>query len=189
MRQNLDPFEAYGDEILNDALHSAGLFNLQKHLPVDNRVTLDSDIHNGGSNLSLGQRQLIALARALVRKTKVLILDEATASLGEFPIISFIHSSLIVMCDVADHETDSFIQHTLNSPEFHDITVITVAHRLQTVISADKIMVLDQGMVVEYDSPINLLNHKTGKGAFKALIDRSGGREELYRQLGLSYHS
>lgn len=96
---------------------------------------------------------------------------------------------LILICDVVDHETDNFIQHTLNSAEFHDVTIITVAHRLQTVMSADKIMLLDEGKVVEYDSPANLLERKTGKGAFKALVDRSGDRDELYQRLGLSYRS
>lgn len=94
-----------------------------------------------------------------------------------------------MMLHIVDHETDNFIQHTLSSPEFHDVTVITVAHRLQTVMGADKIMVLEKGKLVEYDSPTNLLDDKTGKGAFKALIDRSGDREDLYRRLGLSYRS
>ena len=75
LRRNLDPFEQYDDATLNDALRSAGLFSLQEELE-EARLTLDSNIASGGSNLSVGQRQIIALTRAIVRGSKLLILDE-----------------------------------------------------------------------------------------------------------------
>lgn len=77
MRQNLDPFDQYDDVILNDALRASGLFSLQSELD-ESRITLDTLISSGGSNLSVGQRQIIALARAMVRGSKVLILDEGS---------------------------------------------------------------------------------------------------------------
>jgi ABC-type multidrug transport system fused ATPase/permease subunit len=80
----LDPFEQHDDATLNDALHSAGLFSLQQDLEDSERITLDSTVTSGGGNFSLGQRQILALARALVRQSKILIMDEATASLGGF---------------------------------------------------------------------------------------------------------
>ncbi|KAF8309911.1 hypothetical protein DL93DRAFT_2230628 [Clavulina sp. PMI_390] len=158
IRQNLDPFSAHDDAALNDALRSAGLFSLQAELPEDQRITLDSKVGSGGENFSLGQRQIIALARALVRRSKVLILDEATASL--------------------DHATDNLVQETLKT-DFKDATLITVAHRLQTIMNSDKIMVLDAGNIVEYDSPKHLLD--VPGGSFKALVDGSGDSENLYK--------
>lgn len=90
----------------------------------------------GGDNLSVGQRQLICLARALLRKTKILILDEATAAV--------------------DLETDDLIQKTIRT-EFKDSTVLTIAHRLNTIMDSDRVIVLDKGEVAEFDTPANLL--------------------------------
>lgn len=86
LRQNLDPFSEYDDVVLNDALRAAGLFSVHEQRPGSHhRITLDSHLSSGGSNLSVGQRQILALARAIVRQSKLLILDE-----GQFDIcVSF----------------------------------------------------------------------------------------------------
>ncbi|KAF8164524.1 hypothetical protein K438DRAFT_2025293 [Mycena galopus ATCC 62051] len=161
LRVNLDPFGQYDDVELNYALRAAGLFALQNEMDGD-RITLDSGISVGGSNLSIGQRQIFALARAIVRKSKILILDEATSAI--------------------DYTTDSIIQNSLRHELGGDVSLITVAHRLQTVMDADKILVLDAGRIVEFDSPKELLKIKDGK--LRALVDESGDREILYAMAG-----
>lgn len=100
---------------------------------------MNHEVTEGGENLSVGQRQLICLGRALLRKTKVLILDEATAAV--------------------DLETDDLIQRTIRT-EFTDCTVLTIAHRLNTILDSDRVIVLDKGNIVEFDSPNNLLQDK-----------------------------
>jgi ABC-type multidrug transport system fused ATPase/permease subunit len=82
LRENLDPFGEYEDAVLNEALRSAGLFNVQHEVHEDEKIGLDSEVKAGGSNFSQGQKQIIALARAVVRRSKLLILDEATAAIG-----------------------------------------------------------------------------------------------------------
>ncbi|CAA7262822.1 unnamed protein product [Cyclocybe aegerita] len=157
LRRNLDPFEQHDDATLNNALRAAGLFSLQEELG-ESKLTLDSNIATGGGNLSVGQRQILALARAMVRGSKLLILDEATSAI--------------------DYKTDAVIQATLRHQLSSDVTVITVAHRLQTIMDADKIMVLDSGRIAEFDSPRNLLQ-KEGS-LFKTLVDGSGDKALLY---------
>ena len=119
LRQNLDPFSEHDEAVLNDALRSAGLFSVQDEND-QSRITLDSQIAGGGANLSVGQRQILALARAIVRRSKLLILDEATSAI--------------------DYETDSIIQTSLRTELGKDVTLLTVAHRLQTIMDSDKIV-------------------------------------------------
>ena len=156
LRQNLDPFQQHDDAELNDALRAAGLFSLQR-LSDENRMTLDTQIASGGSNLSVGQRQIIALARAIVRQSKLLILDEATSSI--------------------DYKTDTIIQSSLRKELGSDVTLLIVAHRLQTIMDASKIMVLDAGRGAEFDSPGRLLKKS---GLFKALVEESADKDALY---------
>lgn len=157
LRQNLDPFDQCDDATLNDGLRSAGLFALQSDMD-EGRITLDSAIASGGGNLSVGQRQILALARAIVRGSKLLILDEATSAI--------------------DYKTDNIIQESLRRHLKSDVTLITIAHRLQTIMDSDKIMVLDAGRLVEFDSPIELLKKEGGR--LKALVDESGDKATLY---------
>ena len=102
---------------------------------------LDHEVTEGGSNLSIGQKQLVCLTRALLRKTRILILDEATASV--------------------DLDTDDLIQATIRR-EFSDCTVVTIAHRLNTILDSNRVLVLDKGEVAEFDSPEVLLSRKGG---------------------------
>ncbi|KAM3964279.1 multidrug-Resistance like Protein 1 [Aphomia sociella] len=135
LRMNLDPFDAYTDEELWRSLEHAHLKNFVQGLP----SALLHEITEGGENLSVGQRQLVCLARALLRKTPLLVLDEATAAV--------------------DLETDELIQKTIRS-EFASCTVLTIAHRLNTIMDSTRVMVLDKGQLVEYAPPDQLLQDK-----------------------------
>lgn len=147
IRSNLDPFNDFSDESLWRCLELAHLKEFVRSLDKN----LEYEINEGGSNLSVGQRQLICLARALLRKTKILILDEATAAV--------------------DMETDSLIQHTIKQ-SFNDCTILTIAHRLNTVMDSDRILVLDDGHIAEFDSPANLLANENT--IFYSMVQSSG---------------
>ncbi|KAJ3551685.1 hypothetical protein NM688_g4563 [Phlebia brevispora] len=156
LRENLDPVGEYDDATLNDILRSCGLYSLQRN-EQEARLNLDTHIAGGGGNISLGERQIIALARAIVRRSKLVILDEATSAI--------------------DHETDTLIQASLREQLDKNVTVMIIAHRLQTVIDADQIMVLDAGRLIEYGRPSELL--KKDQGAFRALVAESEDRDML----------
>ncbi|QRW00045.1 ABC transporter transmembrane region [Ceratobasidium sp. AG-Ba] len=161
VRQNLDPFDEHDDAVLYAALQSAGLGVLQTEGD-EGYIGLDTGVSAAGGNFSLGQRQIIALARAIVRRSKVLILDEATAAI--------------------DYKTDTAIQHSLRT-ELQDITLIIVAHRLQTICDADKARAKD---ILSQYMPINFTDN-TGHdgGAFKSLVDKSGDKDNLYAMAGV----
>ncbi|KDR79020.1 hypothetical protein GALMADRAFT_244748 [Galerina marginata CBS 339.88] len=161
VRTALDPFSLYDDARLWDALRRSFLVEDRPPQPTDNgvestagRITLDTMIDSEGSNLSVGERSLLSLARALVRDTKVVILDEATASV--------------------DLETDKKIQHTIQT-EFKDRTLICIAHRLRTILTYDRVLVLDSGNVVEFDTPLTLFRKEDG--IFRGLCENSSVTE------------
>ncbi|XP_045495077.1 multidrug resistance-associated protein 1 isoform X2 [Colias croceus] len=135
LRMNLDPFGAFSDEDIWRSLEHAHLKAFVQGLPSG----LLHEVSEGGENLSVGQRQLVCLARALLRKTPLLVLDEATAAV--------------------DLETDELIQKTIRS-EFASCTVLTIAHRLNTIMDSTRVMVLDKGHLVEYAPPEQLLQDK-----------------------------
>ena len=147
LRINLDPTTKYSDAQIWDALKNSHLHDFVS--------TLEDGLHysiaEGGENLSVGQRQLICLARALLKKTKILVLDEATAAV--------------------DLETDDLIQATIRK-EFRDSTVLTIAHRLNTILDYDKIMVLDAGEIAEFETPNNLIENDTT--IFHSMVKKAG---------------
>ena len=127
-------------------------------------MNLSTPIAESGSNLSQGQRQLLCLARALLKSPRVLVMDEATASI--------------------DYATDTRIQNTLRELKNH--TLITIAHRLQTIVDYDKVLVLDRGEVIEYDDPWTLM--KKEDGSFRSMCDTSGQFDSLFELAKKAWH-
>jgi len=156
IRSNLDPFHEHSDLELWSALRQADLVsddaNLDDKSP--GRIHLDGVVEEEGLNFSLGQRQLMALARALVRNSQIIVCDEATSSV--------------------DMETDDKIQRTI-ATGFKGKTLLCIAHRLRTIINYDRICVMDQGKIAELDTPFAL--YEKG-GIFRGMCDRSGIRKE-----------
>lgn len=147
IRFNLDPFSTHTDAQLWRALDHAHL--RQKVTAMEGG--LDAHVLTNGENFSVGERQLMCLARAVLRRSKVLVLDEATAAV--------------------DVETDALIQTTIRE-EFSESTVLTIAHRINTVMDSSRIMVMAKGGVVEMDRPDVLL--RDVRSAFYALAKEAG---------------
>lgn len=197
VRTNLDPFEQHTDEELKEALVRVHLVSSTASMnpsgapsgsvtpnpglhpdqaAADSPTTstanddtnrnifrsLSSKISEGGLNLSQGQRQLLCLARAIVSRPKIMVLDEATSAV--------------------DMETDALIQRSIRE-EFTDSTLIVIAHRLSTIADFDRILVMGEGKVVEYDEPRNLMAREGG--TFKDMVESSGERRELEQIIGV----
>jgi ABC-type multidrug transport system fused ATPase/permease subunit len=147
LRECLDPFGKRSDKEIMDALESVRLGSSS----ASSDTLLSAKLEEGGSNYSVGERQLLNLARALLSQPKVLVLDEATASI--------------------DGETDAFIQRMLRT-RFPNTTLVTIAHRLNTIMDYDFVLVMDKGKAAEFDSPANLLSIQGG--VFSELVDATG---------------
>lgn len=171
IRKNLDPFNQSSDDVLWDSLRRCGLIPDQEildrvkqtHLVRGNydslhKYHLDQIVDDDGSNFSLGERQLLALARSLVRSSKVLILDEATASV--------------------DYATDAKIQQTI-AKEFSQSTILCIAHRLKTILHYDRILVMDQGRVAEKGTPWVLYQQN---GLFRQMCDKAQITEDDFKK-------
>ncbi|XP_026324225.1 multidrug resistance-associated protein 4-like [Hyposmocoma kahamanoa] len=143
IRYNLDPFDMYSDDEIWRALEQV---DMKSSMP-----SLDFKVTEGGSNFSVGQRQLMCLARAVLRSNKILIMDEATANV--------------------DPSTDNFIQQTIRR-QFASCTVLTIAHRLNTIMDSDKVLVMSNGEIVEFDHPYILLSDSNSQ--FSSMVRETG---------------
>jgi len=148
-RSNLDPFNEHTDADLWFSLERANL--KEKVMAEGGRDGLEGVILEGGENLSVGERQLLCLARAILKNSRILVLDEASSNI--------------------DYESDAFIQKALRE-DFKDTTILTIAHRLNTIIDYDTIIVFDNGKIVEAGSPKTLLEN--ANGVFTSLVDDTG---------------
>ena len=184
VRSNLDAFDQRTDSELYDALERVHLIRTTGATSRDEPTrsgsgsntpgpeappntntnpfaSLSSRISEGGLNLSQGQRQLLCLARAIVSRPKIMVLDEATSAV--------------------DMATDALIQRSIRE-EFQDSTLIVIAHRLSTIADFDKILVMDDGVGVEFDGPKELLG-KEG-GVFRGMVEQSGESRRLWEIMG-----
>ncbi|KAK0642530.1 ABC transporter C family member 10 [Lasiodiplodia hormozganensis] len=165
LRSNLDPFDDHSDAELLDALrrvHLLGDYDDGAGATANINVfrDLQSPVARGGLNLSQGQRQLLCLARAVVRRPRLMVLDEATSAV--------------------DMQTDALIQRSIRE-DFADCTLLVIAHRLSTVADFDKVLVMDQGRAVEFDAPATLL--RSGRGAFSDMVAKSGEKDAIEKLL------
>uniref|UniRef100_A0A182X2U3 Uncharacterized protein n=1 Tax=Anopheles quadriannulatus TaxID=34691 RepID=A0A182X2U3_ANOQN len=152
LRRNLDPFESYPDEALWRALELVELRELASESSAG--LGLQAYVAAGGQNFSVGQRQLLCLARAILRGNRILVLDEATANV--------------------DPDTDRLIQRTIRE-QFAQCTVLTIAHRLNTIMDYDRVLVMSDGTAVEFGRPAELLAREDG--AFRSIV-LATGRDE-----------
>ncbi|XP_063223820.1 ATP-binding cassette sub-family C member 4-like isoform X2 [Bacillus rossius redtenbacheri] len=159
LRENLDRFNEFRDEELLQALEDVEMRDV-----LTSSGGLGMLVAERGDNFSVGQKQLLCLARAILRKNKILVLDEATANV--------------------DLQTDELIQRTLRE-QFADCTVLTVAHRLQTIMDSDKVVVMSRGNMVEFDHPHILLQN--AGGVFYQMVQKTGQRTSLARIASESY--
>lgn len=146
IRSNLDPWDQYSDAEIWEALEKTHIKEMVSQLP----HSLHSEVTENGENFSVGERQLLCVARALLRNSKILLLDEATAAI--------------------DTETDRLIQETIRTA-FGSCTTLIIAHRLNTVMSCSRVMVMDSGQILEFDSPVALLADENSR--FRAMIEAS----------------
>ncbi|XP_067128895.1 ATP-binding cassette sub-family C member 4-like [Centruroides vittatus] len=155
-RRNIDLFNEYSEEMLWQVIEEVQLKDVIKKLPGG----LDTHVSEGGRNFSVGQRQLICLARAILRNNKIIVMDEATSNI--------------------DKSTDCRVQKIIRE-KFQSCTVLTIAHRLHTIIDSDRVLVLESGKLKEFDSPYELL--KNVNGTFYNLVKKTGemSMKELYR--------
>ncbi len=138
LRYNIDPVGNYSDSLIEEIMKKIGFY----HIIENNQSGLDQRVSENGSNLSIGEKQMICITRAILRKSKIIVMDESTASI--------------------DYQTEETILKAIN--EFlKDSTIITIAHRIKTIINYDKILVLDNGSIVEYDTPENLMKNKNSE--------------------------
>jgi ABC-type multidrug transport system fused ATPase/permease subunit len=163
VRANLDPFASASDAELWHALERAHLRLAIEALDGG----LDASVAENGDNFSVGQRCQMCLARALLRRAKILICDEATSAI--------------------DMETDAQIQTTIRA-DFADCTILTIAHRLNTIVDYDRVLVLDAGRVLEFDTPAALLRRP--QGAFASMVDETGAQSaQLLRSIAFEKES
>nr|DAD37246.1 TPA_asm: hypothetical protein HUJ06_007887 [Nelumbo nucifera] len=153
VRFNLDPFNEHNDADLWESLERAHLKDVIRR----NSLGLDAEVSEAGENFSVGQRQLLSLARALLRRSKILVLDEATAAV--------------------DVRTDALIQKTIRE-EFKSCTMLVIAHRLNTIIDCDRVLLLDAGQVLEFDTPEDLLLNEGS--AFSKMVQSTGSANAQY---------
>jgi len=152
MRAYMDPFEEYEDAGIWSAFEKVGLKDMISGL----EGKLQHELSENGENFSVGERQMLCLARALLRKSRVVVMDEATASI--------------------DRATEQRLQQMIQR-EFVDATVLTIAHRLGTVLDSDRILVLSDGRVAEFDTPHNLARMEGG--VFRELAHEGGYLPQL----------
>ncbi|XP_008775219.2 ABC transporter C family member 2-like [Phoenix dactylifera] len=153
VRFNLDPFSEHNDADLWEALERAHLKDVIRRNPLG----LDAEVSEAGENFSVGQRQLLSLARALLRRSKILVLDEATAAV--------------------DVRTDALIQKTIRE-EFKSCTMLIIAHRLNTIIDCDRLLLINAGQVLEFDTPERLLLNEDS--AFSKMVQSTGAANAQY---------
>jgi ATP-binding cassette subfamily C (CFTR/MRP) protein 4 len=154
VRENLDPFGRYSKEEVVEALTDVQMIEVVNALPQG----MNSQVADGGMNFSVGERQLLCLARAMLQKSKILVLDEPTANV--------------------DGRTDKLLQQAVDK-SFKGATIISVAHRLDTIIENDLILVLGRGEVLEFGSPSELLSIEDGQ--FTSMVNDTGA--EMSRAL------